>query len=363
MTTLKERYQNLLGRLEMNALEWVGLDIGSSSVKMVRGAWHGKRFVAAGAAQFEISDGSSADPQKQEELIVAIRHCLQKANLKTPYAVCAHGGPEVLTRHFRFPPIPEEALEQAISLEAQQMSPFEVGQSIVAFQSIPAAGGSAVNGRQGVLVVALEEAIERKNEWVKAAGGKVLLMDVEGLAAMNCLTCCLPESLDGAVALVQVGNRFTTVAILGENGIPFIRDLTYAGKNIMTSLQQQTGLAEREIRAALFGADQTGESISPSLLAALKNAATRSIADINDTLRYYLTQNSGSQLRRIFLTGGWALSGPFVELIAQALSVQVETFNPFRTLAIQAPPAQETLMKLSGPALTVAAGLAMRTLS
>jgi type IV pilus assembly protein PilM len=363
MTTLKERYKNLLERMEMNALEWVGLDIGSSSVKMVRGTWRGKRFVAAGAALFEISGSSAADQQKPEEIILAIRHCLQKAELKNPYTVCAHSGPEVLTRHFRFPPIPEEALEQAIGLEAQQMSPFEAGQGIVAYQTIESSGGRADDARQGVLVVAMREAVEQKTEWVKAAGGKVMLMDVDGLAAMNCLCHCLSESLSGSVALVHVGNRFTTVTILGENGIPFIRDLTYAGKNILTSLHQQTGSADLEIRTALFGQDHIGRQVPTALLGALKNAATRSIADINDTLRYYLTQNPGSDLKRIYLTGGWALSRPFVELITQALPMQVEVFNPFLTLAIQAPPAQEALMKLSGPALTVAAGLAMRTLS
>ncbi len=362
MTTLKERYQNLLERLEMNALEWVGLDIGSSSVKMVRGTWRSHQFVATGAALFEISDPQAGDQQTPDEVILAIRHCLQKAELKNPYAVCAHSGPEVLTRHFRFPSIPEDALEQAIALEAQQTSPFEAGQSIVAYQSIGTPGGQAADGRQGVLVVALKEAIERKVEWVKAAGGKVMLMDVEGLAAMNCLCRCLNQPLRGAVAMVHVGNRFTTVTILGENGIPFIRDLTYAGKNILTSLHQQTGSADREIRSTLFSRDNSGQ-VSPALLAALKNAATRSIADINDTLRYYLTQNPGSEIKQIYLTGGWALSRPFVELITQALPVQVEVFNPFRTLAIQAPAAQEALMKTSGPALTVAVGLAMRTLS
>lgn len=362
MTTLKERYQNLLERLEMNALEWAGLDIGSSSIKMVRGTWHNQRFTATGAALFEIGSSQTDDLPKSDEAILAIRHCLQKAQLKTPYAVCAHGGPEVLTRYFRFPPIPDEALEQAIGLEAQQMSPFDAEQSIVDYQTLDIPGSQAADGRQGVLVVALRDAVEQKVEWVKAAGGKVMLMDVEGLAAMNCLCQCLPESLRGAVALIHIGNRFTTVTILGENGIPFIRDLTYAGKNILTALRQQTGSADQEIHTALFG--QKGfAGVSPALLAALKNAATRNIADINDTLRYYLTQNPGSELTQIYLSGGWALSRPFVELLRQALSAKVEVFNPFQTLAIQAPPAQETLMKQAGPALTVAAGLAMRTLT
>lgn len=359
--TLKMKYQNLLHRLEMNTLEWVGLDIGSFSVKMVQGRWFHKQFTATGACLVELGETETSEEHKQGEIPPAIRNCLQKASMKTPAAVCAHSGPEVLTRHFQFPPLPEEALAQAIHLEAQQMSPFDLNQSIVDFQAIGSARRSQ-EGHQGFMVVAMRDAIQRKIEWVKAAGGKVLLMDVEGLAALNCLQACLPEPPAGAIALINIGNRFTTVSILGEDGIPFIRDLTYAGKNICTTIQQQTGLAGQEIRNALFAAEDSAV-LPDEIQAALKNASRRNIADINETLRYYLTQHSTSELTGIYLTGGWALSRPFVDLLAGALPMDVEVFNPFQTLPIKAPPAQEALMKTSGPALTVAAGLAMRTIS
>jgi len=300
--------------------------------------------------------------RQQEQMIQVIHRCLQKAEMKNHYAVCAHSGPEVVTRHFQFPPLPDEALGQAIQLEAQQMSPFDVGQSIVEYQAIDAPGKGAENGRRGFLVVAMRDAVTRKVEWVKAAGGKIVLMDVEGLAALNCLTHCLPRDADGSMALIHIGNRFTTVTIVGENGIPFIRDLTYAGKNILTAVQQQTESNAGEVRRVLFNTEEKAP-VPPKIQAALKNASTRSIADINETLRYYLTQNPGSELKRICLTGGWALSRPFVELLVQALPVKVEVFNPFDTIPIKAPIPQEVLMKQSGPALTVAVGLAMRTIS
>lgn len=358
--TLKTKYQNFLHRLEINTLEWIGLDIGSFSVKMVHGRWHRDRFTATGAFLIELGDTENPEEQKQQEIILAVRTCLQKASMKSPCAVCAHCGPEVLTRHFQFPPLPQEALAQAIQLEAQQMSPFDLEQSIVDFQVVDPAP-QAPEGHQGFLVVAMRDAIHRKIEWVKAAGGKVLLMDVEGLAALNCLQACLKEPPAGTIALANVGNRFTTVAILGENGIPFIRDLTYAGKNIRTTIQQQTGLADQEIRKALFNLEDPS-AVPGDIQAALKIASKRNIADINETLRYYLTQHPSSELTGIYLTGGWALSRPFVDLLAGTLPVEVKVFNPFQTLPIQAPPAQEALMKLSGPALTVAAGLAMRTI-
>lgn len=355
LVAVKQKYQALLKRLEMNAVEWAGLDIGSSSVKLVKGVWRNRRFTATGACQFELPPHQDHPAAPEDTLVIqAIRQCLNTADLKTPYLVCAQSGPEVVTRPFRFPLIPSEALSKAVELEAQQMSPFEADQSIVAFQTIR----SSSDGHQGFLVVAMRDAVERVTRQVHSAAGKVMLMDVEGLAAMNCLCHCIRQDSHPCRTLVHLGHRFITVIILGADGIPFIRDLTYAGSHIMASIRQQTGLPEETIRKSLFG--QT-DSIQLEIATALQKAAARCLNDLSDTLRYYLTQNPDCQVKKLYLSGGWAMSPLFTELLAGTLSVETEVFNPFRVLNIQAPPAQEALMKLAGPALTVATGLAMRT--
>ena len=354
LTALKHQYQNLLERLEVNPIEWAGLDIGSSFIKLVKGSWRNRKFTATGACQFEQPCQQNSGQTEETVTVQAISRCLNSAGLKIPYVVCAQSGPEVVTRPFRFPLIPQESIRNAVELEAQQMSPFEADQSIVAFQTVR----STAEGHQGFLTAAMRDAVERTVRLVHSAGGKVMLMDVEGLAAMNCLCHCIPQEEQTCRTLVHLGNRFITVTILGENSIPFIRDLTYAGSNIAASIQQQTGLNEGIIRQSLFGQE---ESVLPAVATAMKTACARCLADITDTLRYYLAQNSGSEAKKVYLSGGWALSRPFTELLADGLGLEVEVFNPFHFLNIQAPPPQEALMKLAGPALTVAAGLAMRT--
>lgn len=354
LATVKQKYRSVLERLEMNSVEWAGLDIGSSSVKLVRGTWRNRKFTAAAVGQFELPQTPDFQQADETPIIQAVRQCLNMADLKIPYVVCAQSGPEVVTRPFRFPLIPPEALGKAVELEAQQMSPFDMDQSIVAYQTVR----SSSDGHQGFWVVAMRDAVERTLRRVHSAGGRVMLMDVEGLAAMNCLCQCIPQEQNSCRALLHLGNRYLTVIILGDDGIPFIRDLTYAGSHMLASIRQQTGLEEGAIRHALFGKT---ESIPSDIVTALKNAAARCLTDINDTLRYYSTQNPDGRIPKLYLSGGWAMSQPFTNLLAEALAVETEVFNPFRFLSVQLPPAQETLLKTAGPAFTVAAGLAMRT--
>jgi type IV pilus assembly protein PilM len=354
LAAVKQKYRAVLERLEMNAVEWAGLDIGSSSVKLVKGMWRNRKFTVTAACLFELPPTSPSQQADEASITQAVRQCLNTAALKTPYVVCAQSGPEVVTRPFRFPLIPPDALSKAVELEAQQMSPFDMDQSIVAFQTIR----SSSDGHQGFWVVAMRDALERTLQRVHNAGGKVMLMDVEGLAAMNCLCRCIPQESNPCRALLHLGNRYITVMILGEDGIPFIRDLTYAGSHILASIRQQTALEEGAVRSALFG---QAEAVKPDFSAALKNAAARCLTDINDTLRYYVTQNPDCQIKKLYLSGGWAMSRPFTELLAGALAVETEVFHPFRFLPMQLPAAQEALLKTAGPAFTVAAGLAMRT--
>ncbi|MEJ5258628.1 MAG: pilus assembly protein PilM [Anaerohalosphaeraceae bacterium] len=354
LASVKQKYRSLLERLEMNAVEWAGLDIGSSSVKLVKGSWRSRKFTAVSACRVELPPSPDGQGPQEAAVSRAVRECLNSADLKTPYVVCAQSGPEVVTRPYRFPLIPAEALGKAVELEALQMSPFDADQSIVAFQNIR----SSADGHQGFLVVALREAIERTVRQVHNAGGKVMLMDVDGLAAMNGLCHCIPPEPNSCRTLIHLGHRFITVTILGENGIPFIRDLTYAGSAVTASIRQQTGLDEEAIRQILFV--QT-DPLPPTIAAALKQAAARCLNDISDTLRYYLTQNPDCQVKKLYLSGGWATSRPFAALLTETLALETEVFNPFRYLNVQAAPEQELMLKQDGPVFAVAAGLAMRT--
>jgi len=91
------------------------------------------------------------------------------------------------------------------------------------------------------------------------------------------------------------------------------------------------------------------------------NDAIRPLANaINETLRFYSFQEKGAGLDSIYLSGGLAQTGSFVEFLADALPAPVHILNPFEAMPVDdaIPNAAELIQ--SGPAFAVAAGLAMR---
>ena len=114
----------LKNALNLGPVRLVGLDVGSSSVKVVQMKKDERGYAAVAATMVSI-DTETEDPQQlRENTISAIGKCLEAAAFQTRNAVCGLCGPDVMVRGFNFPQLPPEAIEQAVLLEAQQVCPL-----------------------------------------------------------------------------------------------------------------------------------------------------------------------------------------------------------------------------------------------
>lgn len=160
----------------------LGLDIGSSAVKMVvlGKSKAGYSVTAAGIAR--IAAGDESNGNRRTSSVKAIRECFERTQARTKYAVCGVSGQEVAVRDFEFAPLPDEEIAAAVSLEASQVCPFNVTDIAVDYQVIP--NGDART--RGVLVVATNAVVTGKTQLAREVGLKCVLTDVDGLALLNC---------------------------------------------------------------------------------------------------------------------------------------------------------------------------------
>jgi type IV pilus assembly protein PilM len=286
-------------------------------------------------------------------------------------AVCGVSGPEVAVRYFNFPSLPSQEIEGAILLEASQVCPFNVNENALHYQLVNSSGEDV----SGVLVAATETLITKKEQLAENAALKCVLMDVDGLALLNCFSgfdVCGDSQSDAAAeydrhkscratAILNVGNSYTTLAIVGDNGLPFIRDIAYAGNNIVEQIAAENKVSVDRIRQVLSGCgDQqdSGLQITDSLAKACKKL----IEDVAGTLRYYMTQEKSAVVEKILVCGGFALVNGFVELLNANLPATAVLWNPFESVTCSGHGPCKDILAGTGPALAVAAGLAMRSI-
>jgi type IV pilus assembly protein PilM len=356
----------------LKQIEVMGLDIGSSAVKIV--ALHkdnaGYVVTTCGIAEIGASkDGKGIKNAQQAgnntNTVKAIRDCFAFSKLRTKNrheiksVVCGVSGPEVAVRNFEFPLLPTEEIEGAVTLEASQVCPFNAADIAVDHQLIP----NGNDKTRGFLVAATNTLITDKTRLAKAANLKCILMDVDGLALLNCFNNLVSEHKKAQAhqitAILNVGASHTTLAIMNNNGQPFVRDTNYAGEDIIKQIAAENVMSIETIKGILSNDSTT---VEPGFHNSLEKACQKLISDIDETLRYYTAQSKSSNVEKLFVCGGFALARGFVELLNNRLGAEVVLWNPFDKISCKADGQFEDVLARTGPALAVAAGLAMRTI-
>jgi type IV pilus assembly protein PilM len=312
------------------------------------------------AAIDEISLEGNGNPNRREANTVrAIQNCLRIIQTKTKLAVCSVGGPEVAIRNFDFPMLQPEEMEKAVVLEAKQVCPFTTNDIVVDYNLVPNGSDRA----RGYLVAVTNDLLNRKLKLSKDANLNCALMDVDALAILNCFKEIEAPGNNHGTAVLNIGGQYTTLAIEGNNDLPFVRNLSYSGEEVIKLIAEQNSMTTEEVRRTLAGEDS---GIPPSVYDSLIEASLRLIGDIHKTIRFYSVQPDSFDIDRILVCGGFALFGSFMEFLNEHLPIKFELWNPFDKMQCHSRVLQSVLLKnilrKNGPAMVVAAGLAMRSL-
>ena len=351
--------------LKLGQDEVVGLDIGSSAVKIVQLQKNNTGCKVTAAAIADIESADEGDYGAEEvNTAGAIRKCLESTGVETRLAVCSVCGPEVATRNFRFPSLPPGEIEPAVLLEAGQVCPFNVDDSYVDYQLIP----DGEDNVSGVLVAATNKLVERKRRLAEDASLNIVLVDIDGLALLNCLVeyrkGSAEHEIDRPAAILNVGSSFTNLAIMagtaGDNGLPFIRDIAYGDDDIVKHVAAEHNLPTETVRKILSGCETSQQP--QELGGSLAGACQKLITDVTETLRYYTAQGNSAAVERVLVCGGFALVEGFVELLDSRLPAGASLWNPFDRMTCEDGQPWKDIIRKDGPAMAVAAGLAMRSI-
>jgi type IV pilus assembly protein PilM len=341
--------------------EIMGVDIGSSAVKIVQLRRASNHWVVTAAGIVDISDKGIDNPgRKETNSARAVHNCIRLSGIKSKLAVCGVGGAEVAVRDFEFPVIPAEQIENAVMLEAKQVCPFNTDHIAVDYRLIPETHGKT----KGYLVVATDHVVKSMVRLAGRAHLDCVLMDVDGLALINCFNELEKPEKNHGTAILNIGSNNTTFAVEGDGGWPFIRNLSYAGINIIEGIAAENEMTPDAVKA-MFAGDP--KEIPANIQDSFKRACERLINEINKTVRYYAAQERSSDVRKIMVCGGFAQFGELVKILDGSLPMDVKLWNPFEKMRCHVGRNHrgvlvKSIVRKNGPALAVAAGLAMRAI-
>lgn len=342
----------------------VGLDIGTSSVKIVE-LERGKKITVSRFGIWPLPDGALNGGVVANGVAVgaAIKELLRLLKVRQKNVIVAIAGQAVIVRHIKMPYMSREEAANAIRWEAERYIPFSIEEVDLDFQVIEA--DQEQNEIEVMLVCAHKDILNSHLLTLREAGLQPLAVDLQPFALMRALGLESPKD-DGNVALVDIGAGTTDLTVL-KAGIPrFTRIIPIAGNHLTNSIRNQLGLDYETAEKAKiadgdaffnFGnsAPETREyKVNYALQAGLKELGL----ELRRSLDYYKLQQRDDEVKNVQISGGGSKLKNLIPFLQNELGLP--TRNVACDEALDCPEKTKAEFNDAFPVLTVAIGLALR---
>ena len=342
----------------------VGLDIGSSGIKLVqlkenRGRYILQKFGFKPLEPEVIVDGTVMD---EGRVVAAIKELFDELNVKVKQVAVSISGHAVIIKKISLPPMPDDELEGQVKLAAEQYIPFDINEVNIDFHVLPAAGGEASDGEMSVILVAAKkDKINELTELVKGAGLMPMVMDVDAFAIENMHAINYPMSQDETTALVNVGASVMNINIVSKGTSLFTRDIPIGGNRYTESIQRELGLSYEDAEALKKGGKPSGSNQAAAVQGVVESVNAEVASEIARTIDYFKSTVTEGEVQQVLLCGGGAQIAGLVKQLRDRMHAVVEVANPFAEVDTSGSDFDQATLADLAPMASVGIGLALRS--
>jgi type IV pilus assembly protein PilM len=338
--------------------EVVGIDIGSSSVKLVQLKEQKDSYQLLSAGIVPLPPEAIVDNTLMDNSAIAgaIRTLVASLGVKVTDVACSISGNSVIIRKITLPVMPVEELEDQITWEAEQYIPFDINDVNMDFQVL--SPDAFDPSKMNVLLVASKKDII--NDYVgvfSEAGLQLSVVDVDSFAVQNAFEINHDFSPEEVVALVNVGASVMNINIVKGGISLFTRDVQMGGNLYTEEIQKQLGVSGTEAETMKVLATEANNA---SLLEVLSKVNETITQEIRRSLDFYNSTASDDRITRVFVSGGGSKGYMLINSISEKVGMPVEMINPFAKLNYSEKDFDPEYLQEIGPLMAVTVGLAMR---
>lgn len=339
----------------------VGIDIGSSSVKIVRlresrGTFHLESLGIMPLGAETIVDNTIMD---SPAIIDTVSNLLGSMKVKTKRVATSISGHSVIIRKISLPVMTDAELESSIQWEAEQYIPFDISEVNIDFQIL---GPDAKDPAQMnvMLVAAKKDFVDDYTSIFTESGLEPVVMDIDCFAVENMFDYNYGFVEGEVVALIDLGANATSVNVLKGDTSVFTRDIQAGGNLLNEELQKRLGISSEEAERAKLGDRDVADVDPDSVDEILSDAIENLVQEVQRSLDFFSATSNEDRVSKIYLTGGVSGSDKAQSIIEDRLGISVERVDPFRNVTVNDKQFDKDYLEAIGPMFSVAAGLAMR---
>jgi type IV pilus assembly protein PilM len=361
----KENFDLNLDFLKMKSPRLIGVDISSSSVKMVELAMTDKGNQTYRIERYAI-ESMPADAMLDGGIVnlEVVGECLQRGwkrmGTRQKNVALALPVTDVITKKIIvLAGLREDDLAFQVENEASQYIPFPLDEIDLDFQVIKPVPNS-LEEVEVLIAASRKEKVKDRVAAALSAGLKTIVVDVESYAAQAAFELTLgqlPESgKDQVIALVDIGATVMKINVF-HNGEPvYTRDQPFGGNQLTQEIGNQFNLSSEESEAA----KRSGKLPDSYKTDVLQPFCETLAIEVMRAIQFFYTSTQYTDVNYIFIAGGCAVIPGLKEIIASRTQVSTFIVNPFSHMELSQRVIPRQL-DLDAPALLIACGLALRS--
>jgi len=337
---------------------FLSVDIGSSTIKLVevRGTTGRIRVLNAGILPTPPSAIQNNMVFEAEVVAEATRALKESCGMRARKVITAVPGPAVIIKRVTLPAQSPQELENTILFEAGNFIPEDLENVNLDYQITD----YLEDGKrmEVLLVAAKRDIVASYSETVKAAGLQPVIIDVDYFCLENMFETSYEPPTEGAIALVNVGARYSSINILKAGRSTFTGDVPVGGRDITETLIRDLGV-EADKAEALKAGNSVDHELAEQAQPVIESAAAALIEEIHHALSFFWTAATDETIDKLYLSGGVARMPGLAQQLSERVGSPVEIANPFNNIEIDRQ-IDTPALREQGPEFAVAMGLAMR---
>jgi len=346
--------------LFMKNREIVGIDIGSSSVKLVQLSEQKGTYSLKNAGILPLPSDAIVDNSLMDttSIVETIRDLIKSLGSKAVDAACSISGNSVIIRKISLPAMTPEELEEQIAWEAEQYIPFDINDVNLDFEILDS--DLSASGKMTVLLVASKKEII--NEYVSVfneAGLKLVVVDVDSFAVQNVFELNYEPSENDVVALVNIGASIMNLNVVKGGISLFTRDVQMGGNLYTEEIQRQFAVSSQDAEHIKITSDFPDKARLTDIMSRVNETLS---LEIHRSLDFYNSTAEDQKIAKVYLSGGCAKVAKLSDAVSQRLGMPVELLNPLQKILCNEKEFDPEYLQEISPFIAVAAGLAMRRL-
>ena len=339
----------------------VGLDIGSSCVKMVQVEAHNGSIRARSLGLVPLPADAFLEGRlkKSEPVVAAIQQLASHLRLKEKSVAASIPGYEVMIKKIGLPMMTEVELDNRMQAELGQYIPYNLEEVDVDYQVLDISKDRP-NYMDVLLVAAKKESINDYVDIIRQAGLDPMVVDVDFFALGNAFEATHGLDEDN-VALLDIGASKAILNIIHRSVPLFTRGISIGGDQITAVIQERFNVSREEAeQAKLSGASEKFpvHELEEIFVGTVGNW----VSEFKRAINFYYTNFPENRVGKIFLSGG-SCRIPGLDKVFQEnmdTDVEVKLFNPFKQLTYDARVFDSAYLDYIGPQMAISLGLALR---